>query len=96
MVAVTQTFLTNSEDEAFMCGISHTNQRVESWWSFLRKNRTFFMYIFFRELVDEISRVLILTTLDFTFGPRADYFLAFLKILIIQPRPPWRRSIPAF
>lgn len=53
MVAAAQTFL-NSED-SFMYGSSHTNQRIESWWSFLRKNRTSYLINFFRDLVDEGS-----------------------------------------
>ena len=36
-----------------MYGTSHTNQRIECWWSFLRKNRSF--RDFFRELVEEGS-----------------------------------------
>ena len=52
VVASAQTFLSDFKDNAFMYESSHTNQRIESWWSFLRKNRTTFLINFFRELVD--------------------------------------------
>ena len=53
MVDSAQTFLSRSEDKPFVSGSSHTNQRIESWWSFFRKNRTSYIINLFRELINE-------------------------------------------
>lgn len=38
--------------EAFRYGTSHHNQRIEAWWSQMRKSQTNFMINFFRQLVE--------------------------------------------
>ena len=40
--------------EAHRFGTSHHNQRIEAWWSQMRKSQTNFMINFFRQLVDEV------------------------------------------
>ncbi|XP_031333807.1 uncharacterized protein LOC116176151 [Photinus pyralis] len=47
---VTVTYQTNSRLPPFLYGSSHTNQRIESWWSILRKHNSQFWINLFSEL----------------------------------------------
>lgn len=43
----------NAGTKSHMYGPSHSNQRIEGWWSFLRRNRSSFMIDFFKEMVND-------------------------------------------
>ena len=59
IIAAMQSFFRASGDDAFadekahIYGLSHSNQRIEAWWSFLRCNRSGFWIDFFKDMVEQ-------------------------------------------
>ena len=44
-----------SGEKSHIYGSSHSNQRIEAWWSFLRRNRSGYWIDFFKDLVGETT-----------------------------------------
>lgn len=59
IIAAMQSFFRAGGDDAFagekahIYGSSHSNQRIEAWWSFLRRNRSSFWMDFFKDMVEQ-------------------------------------------
>ena len=63
IAAMQSSFRANGEDifageKSHIYGSSHSNQRIEAWWSFLRRNRSGYWIDFFKDLVAETTLLL--------------------------------------
>ena len=60
IAAIQSSFRANGEDmfageKSHIYGSSHSNQRIEAWWSFLRRNRSGYWIDFFKDLVEQTT-----------------------------------------